>query len=84
MSAGSPHPATGTIIVRAPPPRSPGFLSIEQLDTRPPKVGDTLNLNLRAMSLVGSFSHFYYMVRTSWVAEEDGVQGASGQERAPG
>uniref|UniRef100_A0A8D0PYV0 C4a anaphylatoxin n=1 Tax=Sus scrofa TaxID=9823 RepID=A0A8D0PYV0_PIG len=62
VSAGSPHPATGTIIVRAPPPRSPGFLSIEQLDTRPPKVGDTLNLNLRAMGLVGSFSHFYYMI----------------------
>uniref|UniRef100_A0A8C3XB57 C4a anaphylatoxin n=1 Tax=Catagonus wagneri TaxID=51154 RepID=A0A8C3XB57_9CETA len=62
VSAGSPHPSTGTIIVRAPPPRSPGFLSIERLDTRPPKVGDTLNLNLRAVGLAGSFSHFYYMI----------------------
>ncbi|KAB1262104.1 Complement C4-A [Camelus dromedarius] len=63
VSAGSTHPITGRLTVRAPSSRSSGFLSIEQLNPQPPKVGDTINLNLRAVGISGnSFSHFYYMI----------------------
>ncbi|XP_036891496.1 complement C4-A [Sturnira hondurensis] len=63
VSAGSPHPATAKLTVRAPPSGSPGFLSIERLDPQSPRVGDTLHLNLRAVGISGaSFSHYYYMI----------------------
>lgn len=63
VSAGSPHPATATLAVRAPPSGSSGLLSLERLDPRPPRVGDTFRLNLRAVGVRGaSFSHFYYLV----------------------
>lgn len=63
VSAGSPHPATAKLIVRAPPSGSPGFLSIERLDPQSPRVGDTLHLNLQAVGVSGaSFSHYYYMI----------------------
>ncbi|XP_037699578.1 complement C4-B-like [Choloepus didactylus] len=63
VSAGSPHPDIARLIVRAPPSGGPGFLSIERLEPRPPQVGDTLNLNLRATGISGdSVSHYYYMI----------------------
>ncbi|XP_036104309.1 complement C4-B-like [Molossus molossus] len=63
LSAGSPHPATAKLTVRAPTSGSSGFLSIERLDTKPPRIGDTLSLNLQAVGISGaSFSHYYYMV----------------------
>ncbi|XP_048203992.1 complement C4-A [Perognathus longimembris pacificus] len=63
VSAGVPHPATAKFMVQAPPPGGPGFLSIERLDLHPPTVGDTLNLNLRAVGISGAtFSHYYYMI----------------------
>nr|XP_020752836.1 complement C4-A-like [Odocoileus virginianus texanus] len=62
VSAGSPHPAVGGLTVKAPLSRSSGFLSIEWQNPRPLKVGETLNLNLQAVGISGSFSHFYYMV----------------------
>ncbi|XP_066117027.1 complement C4-A [Saccopteryx bilineata] len=63
VSAGSPHPATAQLSVRAPPAGSSGFLSIERLDHQPPRVGNTFRVNLRAVGVRGaSFSHYYYMV----------------------
>ncbi|KAM9738751.1 LOW QUALITY PROTEIN: complement C4-A-like [Dama dama] len=62
VSAGSPHPAIGGLTVKAPLSRSSGFLSIEWQNPRPLKVGETLNLNLQAVGISGSFSHFYYMI----------------------
>ncbi|XP_058162498.1 complement C4-A [Dasypus novemcinctus] len=63
VSAGSPYPDTARLAVRAPPPGGLGFLSIERLDARPPRVGDTLNLNLRAVGIGGAtVAHYYYMV----------------------
>ncbi|CAI9168564.1 unnamed protein product [Rangifer tarandus platyrhynchus] len=62
VSAGSPHPAVGGLTVKAPLSRSSGFLSIEWRNPRPLKVGEALNLNLQAVGISGSFSHFYYMI----------------------
>uniref|UniRef100_A0A452SH25 Uncharacterized protein n=1 Tax=Ursus americanus TaxID=9643 RepID=A0A452SH25_URSAM len=63
VSAGSPHPAIARLTVRAPPSGGSRFLSIERPDPRPPRVGDTLILNLRAVGVSeGSFSHYYYMI----------------------
>ncbi|MXQ99249.1 hypothetical protein E5288_WYG005390 [Bos mutus] len=62
VSAGSPYPAVGSLTVKAPVSRSSGFLSIEWQNPRPLKVGETLNLNLRAVGISGSFSYFYYMI----------------------
>ncbi|MXQ99245.1 hypothetical protein E5288_WYG005385 [Bos mutus] len=62
VSAGSPYPAVGSLTVKAPLSRSSGFLSIEWQNPRPLKVGETLNLNLRAVGISGSFSYFYYMI----------------------
>uniref|UniRef100_A0A452U8X9 Complement C4A (Rodgers blood group) n=1 Tax=Ursus maritimus TaxID=29073 RepID=A0A452U8X9_URSMA len=63
VSAGSPHPAIARLTVRAPPAGGSRFLSIERPDPRPPRVGDTLILNLRAVGVSeGSFSHYYYMI----------------------
>ncbi|XP_008066962.1 complement C4-A isoform X2 [Carlito syrichta] len=63
VSAGSPHPATARLTVTAPPSEGPGFLSIERPDSRPPSVGETINLNLRAVGVSGdTFSHYYYMI----------------------
>ncbi|XFG13084.1 hypothetical protein AB1E19_016708 [Capra hircus] len=59
---GSPHPAVGSLTVKAPLSRSSGFLSIEWQNPRPLKVGETLNLNLQAVGISGSFSYFYYMI----------------------
>nr|KAF6276549.1 hypothetical protein mMyoMyo1_001853 [Myotis myotis] len=44
VSAGSPYPATAQLTVRAPPAGSSGFLSLERLDSQPPRVGDTFRL----------------------------------------
>ncbi|XP_016070839.1 PREDICTED: complement C4-A-like isoform X2 [Miniopterus natalensis] len=63
VSAGSPHPATAKLTVRAPRSGSSGFLSIERLDPQPPRVGDTFSLNLRAVGVSeASFSHYYYLI----------------------
>ncbi|XP_011910188.1 PREDICTED: complement C4-A [Cercocebus atys] len=62
VSAGSPYPAIARLTVAAPPSGGPGFLSIERPDSRPPRVGDTLNLNLRAVGSGATFSHYYYMI----------------------
>lgn len=48
--------------MKVPLSRSSGFLSIEWQNPRPLKVGETLNLNLQAVGISGSFSYFYYMV----------------------
>lgn len=59
--------------MRAPLSGGSRFLSIERLDPRPPRVGDTLILNLRALGVSeDSFSHYYYMVRRSWAVEDGG------------
>ncbi|XP_040844315.1 complement C4-A-like isoform X1 [Ochotona curzoniae] len=63
VSAGSHQPAEARLTVKAPPSGGPGFLSIERLDMRPPRVGDTFKLNLRAVGVrEDAFSHYYYMV----------------------
>ncbi|XP_008573236.1 PREDICTED: complement C4-A isoform X2 [Galeopterus variegatus] len=63
VSAGSLYPATARLTVRTPSSGGSGFLSIERLDPRPPRVGDTLNLNLQAVGISGTtFSHYYYMI----------------------
>ncbi|XP_051009525.1 complement C4 [Acomys russatus] len=63
VSADSLYPATATLTVQAPPSSSSGFLSIEPLDLRPPRVGDTLTLNLRTVNIPRpTFSHYYYMI----------------------
>ncbi|XP_011855956.1 PREDICTED: complement C4-A [Mandrillus leucophaeus] len=62
VSTGSPYPAIARLTVAAPPSGGPGFLSIERPDSRPPRVGDTLNLNLRAVGSGATFSHYYYMI----------------------
>ncbi|XP_051852199.1 complement C4-like [Antechinus flavipes] len=63
VSAGSPFPAEATIIAHAPPSGGPGLLSMERLDSRPPRVGQTFTLNLHAVGIDGAaFSHYYYMV----------------------
>jgi hypothetical protein len=75
VSAGSVHPATASFTVQAPPSGSAGFLSIERLDTQPPRVGDTLNLNLRTVGISGAtFSHYYYMVGITGEYSRAGVQ----------
>lgn len=63
VSAGSPYPAVARLTVRAPRSGGSRFLSIERLDHRPPHIGDTLRLNLRAVGVSApSFSHYYYMI----------------------
>nr|XP_012292135.1 complement C4-A [Aotus nancymaae] len=62
VSAGSPYPATARLTVAGPPSGGPGFLSIERPDPRPPRIGDNLNLNLRAVGSGATFSHYYYMI----------------------
>ncbi|XP_068929376.1 complement C4-A-like [Petaurus breviceps papuanus] len=63
VSAGSSFPAEATLIARSPPSGGSGLLSIERLDSRPPRVGQTFTLNLHAMGADGAaFSHYYYMV----------------------
>ncbi|XP_035151185.1 complement C4-A isoform X1 [Callithrix jacchus] len=62
VSAGSPYPAIARLTVAAPPSGGPGFLSIERPDPRPPRIGDNLNLNLRAVGSGATFSHYYYMI----------------------
>ncbi|XP_007949517.1 complement C4-A [Orycteropus afer afer] len=63
VSAGSPYPDTARLTVTAPPSHGSGFLSIERLKLQPPQVGDTFNLNLRAVGISGAtFSHYYYMI----------------------
>lgn len=63
VSAGSLYPAVAKLTVKAPPSRGPGFLSIEPLDLRSPRVGDTFILNLRTVGIpVPTFSHYYYMI----------------------
>lgn len=62
VSAGSGKPATARLTVTAPPPGSSGFLSIERLDARRPRVGDTVTLNLRAVGVSGDASDYYYMI----------------------
>ncbi|XP_075411531.1 complement C4-A-like [Tenrec ecaudatus] len=63
VSAGSPHPDVGRLTVTAPPAQNARFLSIERLQLQAPRVGDTINLNLRAVgSSPASFTHYYYMI----------------------
>lgn len=63
VSAGSLYPAVARLTVQAPPSRSTGFLSIEPLDPRTPRVGDTFVLNLRTVGIHGpTFSYYYYMI----------------------
>ncbi|KAG8505792.1 Complement C4-A [Galemys pyrenaicus] len=63
VSAGSPNPAVAKLLVRAPASGGHGYLSIERPDPRPPRIGETLNLNLRHVGVSGaSFSYFYYMI----------------------
>lgn len=63
VSAGSPYPATAKLTIRAPRSGTAGFLSIERLDPQPPRVGDTVILNLRAVGVSeASFSRYYYMI----------------------
>ncbi|KAM5262478.1 complement C4-A-like isoform 2-T2 [Ctenodactylus gundi] len=63
VSAGSSHPATARLTVQAPPLGSSGFLAIERPDSRSPRVGDTITLNLRTVGTSGvTFSHYYYMI----------------------
>uniref|UniRef100_A0A4X2M0M4 Anaphylatoxin-like domain-containing protein n=1 Tax=Vombatus ursinus TaxID=29139 RepID=A0A4X2M0M4_VOMUR len=63
VSAGSPFPAEATLTAHSPPSGGSGLLSMERLDSRPPHVGQTFTLNLRAVGVDGAtFSHYYYMV----------------------
>nr|FAA01197.1 TPA: complement C4 isoform-B [Notamacropus eugenii] len=63
VSAGSPFPAKATLSVHSLRSGGSGFLSMEWLDSRPPRVGQTFTLNLRAVRAAGAtFSHYYYMV----------------------
>ncbi|KAM6185427.1 complement C4-A-like isoform 2-T2 [Rhynchocyon petersi] len=63
VSAGSPYPAVEKLLLRAPPSQGSGLLSIERVQLQSPRVGDTLNLNLRAVGATGAaFSHYYYMI----------------------
>ncbi|XP_049745187.1 complement C4-A-like [Elephas maximus indicus] len=63
VSAGSLYPDVAKLTVTGPPSQGSVFLSIERLHLRPPRVGDTLNLNLRAVGVNGdTFSHYYYMI----------------------
>uniref|UniRef100_A0ABK0LA54 Complement C4A n=1 Tax=Rattus norvegicus TaxID=10116 RepID=A0ABK0LA54_RAT len=63
VSAGSLYPAVAKLTVQAPPSRGPGFLSIEPLDLRSPRVGDTFVLSLRTVGIpMPTFSHYYYMI----------------------
>lgn len=63
VSVGSHYPAVARLTVRAPASGSSGFLSIERPDPRPPRVGETVVLNLRTVGLSGAtFSHYYYMI----------------------
>uniref|UniRef100_A0A2K5CNK3 Uncharacterized protein n=1 Tax=Aotus nancymaae TaxID=37293 RepID=A0A2K5CNK3_AOTNA len=84
VSAGSPYPATARLTVAGPPSGGPGFLSIERPDPRPPRIGDNLNLNLRAVGSGATFSHYYYMVcmsrgvREGWGARKSPLGGAGG------
>lgn len=72
------------LTVRAPPSRSSGFLSIERQDPRPPRIGDSLILNLRDVGVSeASFSHYYYMVCMSWIVEEGSVQGRAAAGESP-
>ncbi|XP_043819332.1 complement C4-A-like [Dromiciops gliroides] len=63
VSAGSSFPAEATLTAHSLPSGGSGLLSIERLDSRPPRVGQTFTLNLRAVGADGAtFSHYYYMV----------------------
>ncbi|XP_004711864.1 complement C4-A [Echinops telfairi] len=63
VSAGSPHPDVARLTVTAPPSQISRFLSIERLQLQAPRIGDTLNLNLRAVgSSPATFTHYYYMI----------------------
>ncbi|XP_006896221.1 PREDICTED: complement C4-A isoform X1 [Elephantulus edwardii] len=63
VSAGSPYPDVVKFTVTAQSSQGSGFLSIERLQFQPPQIGDTFNLNLRAVGISGAtFSHFYYMI----------------------
>ncbi|XP_052020340.1 complement C4-A [Apodemus sylvaticus] len=63
VSAGSLYPAVARLTVQAPLSRGAGFLSIEPLDPRSPRVGDTFILNLRTVGIhEPAFSHYYYMI----------------------
>ena len=74
--------------MKAPLSRSSGFLSIEWQNPRPLKVGETLNLNLQAVGISGSFSYFYYMVcmmgHRGGQAERVSKERPSGWVAAPG
>uniref|UniRef100_A0AAQ4VMX2 Complement C4-A n=1 Tax=Mus musculus TaxID=10090 RepID=CO4A_MOUSE len=63
VSAGSLYPMIARLTVQSPPSRGTGFLSIEPLDPRSPRVGDTFILNLQAVGIPApTFSHYYYMI----------------------
>lgn len=67
VSAGSLYPMIARLTVQSPPSRGTGFLSIEPLDPRSPRVGDTFILNLQAVGIPApTFSHYYYMVCGTW------------------
>ncbi|PNJ01479.1 C4A isoform 2 [Pongo abelii] len=57
--------------------RGPGFLSIERPDSRPPRVGDTLNLNLRA---VGQWGHLFSLLLHDPIPRADRVHESRAQE----
>ncbi|XP_038624132.1 complement C4-like [Tachyglossus aculeatus] len=63
VSAGTTYPAKASLTARTPNTGGFGFLSIERLNLRDPRPGETLSLELRAVSADPSaFRHFYYMV----------------------
>uniref|UniRef100_A0A8C6QXL9 C4a anaphylatoxin n=1 Tax=Nannospalax galili TaxID=1026970 RepID=A0A8C6QXL9_NANGA len=63
VSAGSHYPDVARLTVQGPPLGGSSFLSIERLDLRPPRVGDTLRLNLQTVGILrATFSHYYYMI----------------------
>uniref|UniRef100_A0A8C2V9F5 Complement C4-A n=1 Tax=Chinchilla lanigera TaxID=34839 RepID=A0A8C2V9F5_CHILA len=63
VSAGSLYPAVARLTVQALPAGSSGFLSIERLDHRAPKVQETVVLNLRTVGLSrATFPYYYYMI----------------------
>lgn len=71
--------------MRAPSSGSSGFLSIERLDAKPPRIGDTFNLNLQALGISeAGFSHYYYMVYRGWAAEDAGRREGRRQQGALG